>query len=160
MLRHLLVAISLVTMAFANGAYADDAMFLKENAKLVKANRAKAIAIVKGFGVETSGAMPSGGKSLLDVNHNTFLLNQMTFKQIASLVGAAPVETPVPTEPKLVDQNHTILMGNGMVCKSIAEKLGIAFTPATPGATVLETNHSILVANGKLLDEVAMKLKK
>ena len=146
-------------MAFANGAYADDAMFLKENAKLVKANRAKALQIIKGFGVDTSKAMPSGG-ALLDINHNTFILNQMTFKQIAALVGAEPVVTPVPTEKALVEQNHTILMGNGMVCKSIAEKLGLTFTPAEKGATTLETNHNILVANGKLLDEVAAKLKK
>ena len=159
MLRNLLIAVSLVTMAFANGAYADDAMFLKENAKLVKANRAKALQIIKGFGVDTSKAMPSGG-ALLDINHNTFILNQMTFKQIAALVGAEPVVTPVPTEKALVEQNHTILMGNGMVCKSIAEKLGIPFTAAAKGATTLETNHNILVANGKLLDEVAAKLKK
>ena len=159
MLRNLLITVSLVTMAFAGGAYADDAMILKQNAKLVKSNRAKAIEIVKSFGVPTSTAMPSGG-GLLEVNHNTFILNQMTFKQIAALVGAEPVVTPVPTEKALVEQNHTILMGNGMVCKSIAEKLGVPFTPAEKGATTLETNHNILMANAKLLDEVAAKLKK
>lgn len=159
MLRNLLIALSLTTMAFANGAYADDAVFLKENAVLVKSNRAKALAILKGFGIDTSKAMPSGG-ALLDINHNTFILNQMTFKQIAAKVGADPVVTPVPTEEKLVEQNHTILMGNGMVCKSIATKLGIEFKPAAEGKTTLETNHNILVANAKLLDEVAAKLKK
>jgi len=105
-------------------------------------------------------AKPTGGATLLDVNQNYFILNQMTFKQIAAKLGADAVDTPVPTEEKLVDQNHTILMGNGMVCKSIAAKLGIDFTPVEPGVTVLETNNKILKANAALLEKVAEKVKK
>lgn len=160
MLRNLLIAISLVTVAFAPSAFADDAVYLKENAKLVVSNRAKALDILKTLGVAISTAKPTGGATLLDVNQNYFVLNQMTFKQIAAKVGADPVETPIPTEEKLVDQNHTILMGNGMVCKSIAKKLEIEFTPAEPGATVLETNNKILKANAALLEKVAVKVKK
>ena len=84
----------------------------------------------------------------------------MTFKQIAAKVGADAVDTPIPTEDKLVDQNHTILMGNGMVCKSIAAKLGIDFMAPEAGATVLETNNKILKANAALLEKVAAKVKK
>lgn len=160
MLRNLFIAISLSTIAFAPTAFADDAVFLKENAKLVVANRAKALEILKTLGVAISTAKPTGGATLLDVNQNYFILNQMTFKQIAAKVGADPVETPVPTEAALVDQNHTILMGNGMVCKSIAKKLEIEFTPAEEGKTVLETNNMILKANAALLDKVAAKVKK
>lgn len=160
MLRNLLIAISLVTIAFVPTAFADDAVYLKENAKLVVSNRAKAISILKTLGVGISTAKPTGGATLLDVNQNYFVLNQMTFKQIAAKVGADPVETPVPTEEKLVDQNHTILMGNGMVCKSIAAKMGIEFTPAEAGTTVLETNNKILKANAILLDKLAEKVKK
>ena len=159
MLRHLLIAASLVTMAFAPTVYADDAKFLRENAKLVVANRTTALKILKDLGVEVSAAKSTGGKTALESNQGYFILNQMTFKQIAAKVGADPVDTPIPTEEKLVDQNHTILMGNGMVCKSIAKKLQLEFTPAVPGASVLETNYNILKANEALLAKVAAKLK-
>ena len=165
MLRNLFVVLSLVsttlvTMSFAPTVYADDAVYLKENAKLVVSNRAKALDILKMLGVPVSTAKPTGGATLLDVNQQYFILNQMTFKQIAAKVGADSVDTPIPTEDKLVDQNHTILMGNGMVCKSIAAKLGIEFMAPEAGATVLETNNKILKANAVLLEKVAAKVKK
>lgn len=137
-----------------------DSALLKENQKLALENRAAAIAMLKSMGVATSSAMPAGGTQV-EINHNIFVLNQETFKQLAAKLGAKPVATEVSTSEELVVQNNAILMGNAAVMKSAAAALKIEVPDAkAEGTTYLEKNNALLKMNKLLLAKMAEATKK
>lgn len=148
-----------VALAACPAARADDEEVLKQNAVLVKENRAAAMELLKGLCVECTPALPAGGTTL-ENNHALFIMNNYTFKLLAAKVGAEPV-TSAPVVGTLLEQNHAILLQNREVMMSIVKKVGLTMDkPAELTGSLAEKNQQLLKGNKAVLAMLAEKMKK